>query len=101
MIYFCYKDGVFMDNIYICKQLTDMSKIELLEKKVITDYIELQKKVEKLIETFNTDKGKLAVHINMSRSTLNRKLKGQSFSPDEMYKIAEYYNKLQREVLNN
>ncbi|MDP4186545.1 MAG: hypothetical protein Q8907_00065 [Bacteroidota bacterium] len=67
----------------------------ILETKIISDFEELQKKIPWIIEAYGMQKKALYEHIRLSKATLDRKLKSQTFTIREMYRIAEFYNALQ------
>jgi len=64
----------------------------IIDTKVISDFIELQGKIEKLFIDGLLEKKRFSEAIGISRLTLARKLKEKSFSPEELLKLANEIN---------
>lgn len=63
----------------------------IFEKKIITDYESLQIKISQLINHYGIKKKVVYNHLGISKTTFNRKLKEQSFTIKEMFKIADFF----------
>jgi hypothetical protein len=65
----------------------------VVDTKIISDFIDLQQKIEKLFIDGLLEKKRFAESVGISRLTFARKLKDKSFSPDELLKLANEINK--------
>ena len=65
----------------------------IVDTKTITDFIELQGKIEKLFHDGVLEKKRFADACGYTRQTLAKKLKDKTFSADQLLNLANEINK--------
>jgi len=65
----------------------------VVDTKIITDFIELQSKIERLFDDGLLEKKRLADACGFTRQTLGKRLKDKSFSAEELLNLANEINK--------
>ena len=65
----------------------------VVETKIITDFIQLQEKIERLFADGVLEKTRFADACGFSRQTLAKKLKDKTFSANELLRLANEINK--------